>query len=220
MHTGPDTARTTEPAAVTWPLPDRRHLLLLAVGVVIGVLLGPAVLGRVSPAGYRAVFAGEGAAVAALRAELGELERQRDELSRLAEVSGVTAVAIEENRAAIDREAMVIEKALAYERLRMGFLQSASLVLGLVVALVVVMIFEAVISPRPGREGRAVLTPMQGRVTTIRYALLSAVLAVLVARPSLLNEVPWVFVVLLLAVIAAAGFVPLGNRREREAVGE
>lgn len=193
-------------------MPDRRHLALLGVGVLIGLLLGPMVLGQISPAAYRAIFTGDRGQVEQLEAAIDDLERQRSEVGRLAQQSDVTEVAVDELRQEIDREQAVIEKAFAYEQLRYGLLESASLLLALVVALVVVSIFDATIGPRPGRSGRAVLTPMHGRVTTIRYALLASILAVLVARPLLLNEVSWVFVTLLLGVIAIAGFVPLGRR--------
>ncbi|MFW5682796.1 MAG: hypothetical protein ACOC1G_07305 [Phycisphaeraceae bacterium] len=205
-ETPPDAAQTV------WPLPDRRHLVLLAVGAVVGILLGPLVLGQVSPSTYQSLFIGD-----TQRAEFfqREVERVNAELENLESVAAnidVTPAAVEEMRDSLLREKQLAEMSLEVELSQLATGESIALLIALVLALLVVAIFEATISPKPSERGRAVLTPVQQRVTTIRYALLAGVLALVLARPALLAEVSWVFVVLLLAVIAVAGFVPLGRR--------
>jgi hypothetical protein len=211
------TDHTAEPtpldaARTVWPLPDRRHLALLLVGAIVGILLGPLVLGQVSPSAFRSLFVGD-----TQRAEIfqDEIARIDTELQRIASVAAdvdVTPAAVTEMRDELQRQRELASATLRLELWRLEVGQASALLIALVIVLLVVAIFEAVISPKPSERGRAVLTPVQQRVTTIRYAVLAGVLAIVLARPALLAEVSWVFVVLLLAVIAVAGFVPLGRR--------
>jgi hypothetical protein len=205
----PDAARTV------WPLPDRRHLVLLVVGAVVGILLGPLVLGQVSESAYRSLFLGDTQRAEIFQEELERIDREIQDVQRIAATVDVTPTAVEEMRADLLRQRELAEASLRLELRRLAVGESSALLIALVLALLVVAIFEATISPKPSERGRAVLTPVQQRVTTIRYALLAGVLAIVLARPALLAEVSWVFVVLLLAVIAVAGFVPLGRRDGR-----
>ncbi|XAM01327.1 hypothetical protein OT109_08020 [Phycisphaeraceae bacterium D3-23] len=62
-----------QPDTVTlWPWPDARHIYLLAAGIVLGVLLGPAVMGRALPHQYELLFDAPGptAELDAARAQL------------------------------------------------------------------------------------------------------------------------------------------------------
>ncbi|MFI4859498.1 MAG: hypothetical protein ACIAXF_02330, partial [Phycisphaerales bacterium JB063] len=52
----PDATEKPNDAVTLWPLPDARHIYLLAAGIVLGVLLGPAVMGRVLPSAYEQLF--------------------------------------------------------------------------------------------------------------------------------------------------------------------
>jgi len=54
----PDPEKTTQykDTLTLWPLPDVKHVYLLAAGIFLGVMLGPAVLGRVMPAQYEQWF--------------------------------------------------------------------------------------------------------------------------------------------------------------------
>ncbi|MEM9415811.1 MAG: hypothetical protein AAGA29_10090 [Planctomycetota bacterium] len=74
----PDDPNTAPDTVTLWPLPDARHIYLLAAGIVLGVLLGPAVMGRVLPNQYEQLFndAGPTAELDAARAEL--LAAQQD----------------------------------------------------------------------------------------------------------------------------------------------
>lgn len=199
-------------AETVWPLPDRRHLVLLVVGAVVGILLGPLVLGQISPKGYRALFFGDTQRAEIFQEELERIDRELQQLDSVAADVDVTPAAIEELRDDLARQRELAAASLRVELRRLAVGESSALLVALVLALLVVAIFEATISPKPSERGRAVLTPVQQRVTTIRYALLAGVLAIVLARPALLGEVSWVFVVLLLAVIAVAGFVPLGRK--------
>lgn len=203
---------TPDAAQTVWPLPDRRHLVLLAVGAVVGILLGPLVLGQVSPSAYRSLFFGDTQRLEIFQEEIERIEQELEQLKSVAAEVDVTPVAFDEPRDVLQRELALVKTSRDLERRRLALGESIALLIALVLALLVVAIFEATISPKPSERGRAVLTPVQQRVTTIRYALLAGVLAVVLARPALLAEVSWLFVVLLLAVIAVAGFVPLGRR--------
>jgi len=56
----PITDPADSPRLTLWPLPDQRHLYMLVAGVVLGVLLGPAVLQRFMPNEYDRLFIGSG----------------------------------------------------------------------------------------------------------------------------------------------------------------
>ena len=53
---GPIPDKTPDKTVTLWPLPEVRHVYLLAAGILLGVLLGPAVFGRVFPPQYDAWF--------------------------------------------------------------------------------------------------------------------------------------------------------------------
>ncbi|MEM6393249.1 MAG: hypothetical protein AAF797_10790 [Planctomycetota bacterium] len=154
-----------------WPLPDHRHLWLLAAGLILGVLAGPAVLGKVNAEWYERVFvsggAGAGAAsvlelaqrelaafeaeTARKEAETGAVFQDPSDSSAQAAVEGVRL----ERRARLEglqrqaREAevrLLAARGVHLERVR-------GVLLALVLAGVGVMILEGAISPTPGRVG-------------------------------------------------------------------
>ena len=194
------------PAMTLNPFPDQRDIYLLAVGLIVGVLLGPLLLGQVAPRLYEAWFVGG----AEIRAEIEQRQHEHDEAMQLLQATGVTDVAVSEAQAQFDRElaprrAQLQQAVDDHRRWLAGRLNA------LVIAVLALMVLEAVVSPRPQGGGKAIINPALARLITGRYALLALWLAVVVAQPRVLLEVAWVFVLLLLAVALAAAFVPLGR---------
>ena len=77
--------------------------------------------------------------------------------------------------------------------------------LALVIALAVIMVLEAVLGDMSPQRVRA--------LSFARYALLAVWLAMLIAQPALLRELPGVFALLLIVVAVGAAFVPMGKRQ-------
>lgn len=155
----PNTDSQTRPDTTPGPV----NLYVLAAGLLLGVLLGPAVLGRVSPTGYAALFGG-----AALHAQLAEHEQGTAAMIAALRDTGVTPAAVDEQldvragradtirqtqHAVMDRRAMHYATAVAF-------------------ALVVLMLVEAGV-----RTGHATVA--------LRYAVAGLLGAVWIARPSL-----------------------------------
>jgi hypothetical protein len=80
------------------------------------------------------------------------------------------------------------------------------------------MAIEPLRSPQPGAGQRAAIPPALARLKTVRYALLAAVLVVLLARPTLVTRATLLFAGLAVVVALLAGLVPLG--RPRSAAGD
>ncbi|HEX7008981.1 MAG TPA: hypothetical protein VF184_03310, partial [Phycisphaeraceae bacterium] len=89
-------------AARPWPFPTHRDLYLLAAGLLMGVLLSGAVLGRLSPSLHDRLFVGSGGAAAALQTL--QAQHQQD-MQRLRD-TGVTSAAILEQQTAFDRDVL------------------------------------------------------------------------------------------------------------------
>ena len=96
--------------------------------------------------------------------------------------------------------------------------RAASLVIALLLAIGVIMAIEPLRSPQPGAGQRAAIPPALARLKTVRYALLAAVLVVLLARPTLVTRATLLFAGLAVVVALLAGLVPLG--RPRSAAGD
>lgn len=201
------------------PFPDHRDLYLLVAGAVLGILLSPLVLGRVAPGWYDAAFRGGGEAGAIVDQADAEIEA---ELERL-KATGVSEVALAEHRArrmeaTLPQRLEAMEARWRRERTVLGWMT------GLIVAAVLVMAIEALVAPappaeptqRPGSQA-VVLRPAQGRLKTVRYALLATWLALAIAQPTLLKQMPLTFTLLVIVVGLAAGLAPLGPRRESQA---
>ncbi|MEM9881606.1 MAG: hypothetical protein AAF800_01660 [Planctomycetota bacterium] len=147
-----------------------RHLgiadmYLIAGGLLVGVLLGPAVLGRVAPAAYAGLFGGA------------EVSRQMaaQDANGLAAIealiaTGVSAEAVEEEMQRRQREAALAAGGRDAVMDGRAMRWVALLALGLVVATGV----EAAVAPRGAW------------LRWVRGGLLALVAAVLVARPTVL----------------------------------
>ena len=227
------------------PFPGRRDLWLLAAGLLLGVLLGPPVLGSASPAAYRALFGGTEAFAQAEEARDQAVEARGRAAAQLglageageageagAGPQGEARERAEANLAQLD--AMLTRGVNARYQAVGAAMDSRAVrwLLALLVALVGVAVAEALVSPDPAAararagadpsgsaslsagpaEDRLVVSPVTRRLVTIRYALLAAAIAVVLARATLYEGIPWVFALALLAVAAAAAWVPLPRR--------
>lgn len=204
---------TSAPRSTWLPFATHRDLYLLVAGAVLGLVMGPAVLGQMAPAVYDRLFVGGGE----LAHELAEQEASlREELERIG-ASGVTQIAVQEHEQQRMREMLPLRMELATQQAeREGAI--AGWMLALVVATVLVMVIESLVSPQPsttaGGTRRAVVPLAVSRLITARYALLAVWLALALARPMMLANLPGVFTVLLVVVAVAAAFVPLGPRKD------
>ncbi|MEX0885200.1 MAG: hypothetical protein WD009_02065 [Phycisphaeraceae bacterium] len=237
-QTGPASTATVTPN----PFPDHRDIYVLVAGLLLGVVLGPAVLGQIAPELHDRWFVGS----AALRAELDEHITEREQTLRRLQESGVTEAAIPERLAAeAEQEALLrarlAEAEAAHARGLGGRLHA------LILAALALMVAEALVSPRVtdggGRKRRRVdaaakraegadrvggvsggdvsgggggagevVSPAVARLVMARYALMALWLAMVVAQPRIIETLPWLFMALLLLIALAAAFVPLGRR--------
>ncbi|MFA9479461.1 hypothetical protein ACERK3_14325 [Phycisphaerales bacterium AB-hyl4] len=198
-----DTATRT----VLNPFPDHRDLYLLVAGLLLGVLLGPAVLGQVAPGVYDRVFVGVGPATAELR----EAEAEHAAALRQLQETGVSDAAMAERAMGFEQQRMLLQAQAEQERLaHLGRLTGR--MLALVFAVVGVMVIESLVSPQPEGGKRQVVPTALSRLVTIRYALAALWLAVVVAQPTLLGQVPVVFAGAVIVVALVVAFVPLGGR--------
>jgi hypothetical protein len=190
------------------PFPDVGGLYLLIAGIVLGVLLGPAVLGRVAPDVYRDVFVGGGEY---LRQLTEENEKTQQQLEALQD-TGVTEEAIPEHVLGREQELVVLKAQLdAAQRQRMGELTGWTA--ALMLAVIAVMMVESLIGPEVKAGGVSKIPPAVGRLVTARYALAALWIAVVLARPQLLTQVPILFAAGLVVVALGAALVPLGKGR-------
>ncbi|MFW6059160.1 MAG: hypothetical protein ACODAQ_03210 [Phycisphaeraceae bacterium] len=214
-QTPPDKARGADGRAddvqLLSPFPDHRDLYVLIAGVVLGVLLSGAVLGHLAPSLYNNWFVGGQDTLEQIEQRRAE---QRQTLQDLAG-TGVSRTAIEERRDQFERELEQLNLRLQVERAAhtqwlVGRLNA------LVLAILAVMVLEVLASPTVTATGRVKVPVAVSRLITVRYALIALWLAIVIARPSLLREVPITFLVLLMLVALAAAFVPLGRRGAKD----
>jgi hypothetical protein len=197
-------ARPSSPKMLN-PFAETRDLYLLVAGIVLGILLGPAVFGRLAPQTYESLMIGVGPAARQVAEEDAAIERELE----LLRATDVTGVALEEHRATRVEQTLplrlqAMEERSRRERTVLGWLT------GIIVAVVVVMAIESLASPAP-RPGRPVtLSPNVGRLKTVRYALMATWLALALAQPGLLRQLPLVFTGLLILAALVAGLIPLG----------
>jgi hypothetical protein len=188
--------------------PTHRDLYLLAVGIFVGVLLGPAVLGRLAPRAYQDMFIGRSAADKKL--ELLESTYEED-LRKIQEgLRGATEVALTEalaKRETEHRQARLPLQAQVELDRKAHAQRVAGWMTALIVAVAAFMVIEVVIEP----AGSAVRASWRGRVASVRYALIATWAALLLAQPALLLQVPVLFLLLVIAVAVAASAIPLGR---------
>lgn len=187
-------------------------MLMLVVGLIVGVLLSRAVLGNLAPDLYQQMFYG----VSAQDVEDADAAHQqlRGEVLKLLETD-VPTQAIEEHLAQVRQNEM--NPMLAVPRAaEQRSVQMASLISAVLLAVVVVMFLETLVGPSDEKQ-RQVISPTVAKLKTVRFALMAVGLALLVAHPTLLGQLPWLFFVLLVVVALVLGFVPLGGRSAKSA---
>lgn len=167
--------------------PNHWDLYVIVVGVVLGVLLGPAVLGRISPDTYRAWFV-------APQMNVEDLQGMASQLDKLGG-TGVTEVAVREKTESLQRE--LNAKHVAFQE------QAHSRPLGLILAVLLLMVVESLLDSG---------SPLRGRLVMARYGLVALWLALLLAQPGQLRSVPVVFVGLLVVVAMVMAALPIGKR--------
>lgn len=181
--------------------PDHRDLYLIVVGIVLGVLLGPAVMGRVSPATYNKLFRGGVSEQLAIQKYDSEQEKLRERLSN----SGATeGVALEEFNARPRDERIVLLANLqkAQQAHRSGMMGRN---VAIILALLALMLVETLVDPSQ--------LAIRGRLATARYALLAIWLALMLAAPSQFLAVPRTFLAGLVIMALVAALVPMGRRK-------
>ena len=172
--------------------PDHRELYLLAAGVIAGILLGPAVLGRVAPEAYHEAFP----SVERARLELDALERSLADIRARQRQVGATDVAI------IEFEAPRLARRQALQAEVERALRSRGRSTALLLAIAMAMILEAVLDSSRRVQRR--------RLSRARYALIAVWIALVLAQPETLGRVPLPFLALLALLVLVAAAAPGG----------
>lgn len=190
------------------PFPDHRDLYVLIAGVVLGVLFSGAVLGNLAPNVYRQIFEGVGQEQVE-EAQEAHAELQ-SEVMRLIQ-SNVSAEEIPRHleQARLDDENPInIIRSSVEQRTA----QFAGVLAALVLGVVLVMAIETQVTPLP-QNSRQEIKPIVGRLKNIRYALIAVALTIILAHPTLMKSIPWLFLIIMLAVGLALGLVPLKSSK-------
>lgn len=172
--------------------------------MILGLALSPAVLGNVAP-NLRDRLFGATQPLAQIRdAFEAESMQQLEQL----EATDVTEIAAQEHLRMRQQEWMhqVAAYELTLDRRAVG------LIFALLAAVAVVMAMEAWLSPQPDDNGRSVVHPAYRRLISTRYALLALLIAIVLARPSVLGATPLVLAVVTIALALAVGLIPLGSK--------
>lgn len=210
---------------------------MLVAGVLLGVLLGPAVLGRAAPQLYDPLFVGSGdtSAFDEAQAELDDFQTNADKRQAIiddvikqyeffGEEDESMQVAKDEqlfainNRFADEQELLELNLALARQPIEKAQEAHREKLSGmatmLLLLIVVILAAEAILSPTRTEleSGKTALPPALSRLITIRYGLAAGWLMLMLAQPVWLRGIDFVFGGLLLAVVLVAGLVPLGKQ--------
>lgn len=215
-------------------MPDQRHLYMLVAGVMLGVLLGPAVLGRLAPDLYDPMFMGSGdmTELETAQLELLDYAQNDDSQERINNIVKQAQLLDEGDTAyaSAQQQMMAIQNAFADEQARLEANIEAARVpilarqtehkeklsgMATMLLLLVVLLFaaEAILSPQRDEleSGKTSLHPALSRLITIRYGLAAGWLMLMLAQPVWLKGIDIIFGTLLLAVVLIAGLVPLGK---------
>lgn len=219
-------------------MPDQRHLYMLVLGVVLGVLLGPAVMGRLAPDLYDPMFLGSGD-ITTLQEAQAELDRfLNDADTRQARIDDILkqAQALGKGDSAqisTEEQIFALTNAFAEEQASLQANIDAARVpilanqqahrdklsgMATMMLLIIVIIFaaESILSPHRDEleQGKITLPPALSRLITIRYGLAAGWLMLMLAQPAWLKGIDLAFGGLLLGVVLVVGLVPLGKQAE------
>jgi hypothetical protein len=206
MTSQPHKDNATRPTHHVSPFPGLGGLYLLIAGIILGVLLGPAVLGRLAPSIYEDAFVGG----TQQRQELFENKTQIEAQAQTLLEIGVTDAAIPEHLLQIKQQEIAW---------RVAIQQHLNTLVGwttaLMLAVIAVMMLESLMSPDTQAKNTFEVSPALGRLATARYALSALWIAIMLAQPKLLTQLPIAFAGLLVLVSLAAALVPLGPKTSR-----
>lgn len=181
------------------PFPTHRDLYVLVAGVLLGVLLGPAILGQLSPSTYRNWFQAD--------QTTDQVPFDQGTIQQL--------LAMDQQNKAEGSETPTAARRLSIEHddPRLSAKPSiAGLSSAVILVLAAVMLIETIIRPQLASSNTLTVPWTLGRLVTIRYALMSLWIAMILAQPALLEKIPAMLVALLLAVALLAGFIPLSPK--------
>ncbi len=169
--------------------PDHREIYLLVGGLIAGMLLGPAVLGRWQPDLHGRWFPSVDAAQQHFAAEMTAHDQQARALEALAEAGRIDGAELLDHvqRPPVSKQTRVRLRRARHHRGRMY---------ALILAIFTVMIIETVVVTR--RQG----------LMRARYALAAVFIALLLAQPAVLAGFSPAFLLLLLAVALLAAWMP------------
>ena len=207
MTSQPHKDHAVSPTRWVSPFPGLGGLYLLVAGIVLGVLLGPAVLGRLAPSVYEDAFVGGAEQKQALLENKTEVEAQAQTLEEI----GVTEAAIPEHLLQIKQQE-ILWQAAKQQHLNTLVGWTTALML----AVIAVMMIESLMSPDTQTNNAFVVSPALGRLATARYALCALWITIMLAQPKLLTQLPILFAGLLVIVSIAAALVPLGPAKKAE----
>ncbi len=90
--------------------------------------------------------------------------------------------------------------------------RAAGISMAVILALIIAMVLESLYSPKLDQDATvAEISPVIGRLVTVRYALMAMWIAVVLARPSLIHTASVTFGVLLIGFTFVFGLLPLGK---------
>lgn len=167
--------------------PNHRDLYVIVAGILLGVILGPAVMGRVLPEQYKQWFV----VPVVEPADPGKIAQQLAAIS----ATGATHEAVQEKLQELEEEAYR-KKTAAESQAHQIHGRAPALIL----AALVMMVLESLLP-----AGSA----LRGRLVMVRYGLIALWLALLMAQPAQLRSLPMAFTASLVVVSLLAALLPL-----------
>jgi len=191
------------------PFPGPANLYLLVGGILLGVILGPAVLGRVAPDAYNCVFVGGRDLTNQIQAQQATTAEQLQTLEQI----GATDAAIPEQLMGREsQQAVLLAQLQQVQQARQA--QWSGWATAIMLAVISMMMLEALAGPDLRGDGPTEVSPALGRLVTSRYALTGLWLTVVIAQPKLLAQLPVIFAGLLILVAAGAALMPMGKKEQ------